>query len=324
MPKIKIMTFNVENMMARFNFRKFEKDRLATLPDIETEIDRANLVRTYWNVLQDETRVFTALTMGQGGPDVICLQEVENLHSLRHFHDLYLRRYSGHDYRHQVLIESHDPRGIDVAVLSRFTLDSTTTHQDIRGQVPYPDGAREDFIFRRDCLEVHVKKQNKVLPVFICHFKSMMGGRAQTRPIRELEAATVKGIIEQRFDDPAGSDWVIVGDFNDYTEIDGTADAGHALGPLLDGGFSVDLVKKIADPKKRWTHFYASEGRYTQLDYILLSPSLANKNSKASPAILRQGQPYRADRYAGDRWPRVGYDRPKASDHCPVMVELSY
>ena len=46
MPEITIMTFNVENMLSRFNFRKWEKERLATLPDIESEIDRENLTIT--------------------------------------------------------------------------------------------------------------------------------------------------------------------------------------------------------------------------------------------------------------------------------------
>jgi len=325
MPSLKIMTFNVENMLARFNFREWEKDRLATLPDIDSDIDRTNLIRTYWNILHDENRVFTALTMKEGDPDIICLQEVENLQVLRLFHDRYLRPYSRRDYRYKVLIESHDRRGIDVAVLSRFSLDSTTTHQDTMGDIHYPTGVRNELVFRRDCLEVHAKKQNKILPIFICHFKSMVGGRQETKPTREAEAQAVKEIIEGRFNNPSQSDWVIVGDLNDYTEIDGTPDNAHALSPLLDNNFSVDLVKRrITNVQNRWTHYYSTDDRYTQLDYILVSPSLYNKNQNVALTIIRKGQPYRAERYSDERWPRVGYSRPKASDHCPVVVTLNY
>jgi len=139
------------------------------------------------------------------------------------------------------------------------------------------------------------------------------------------EAAAVRRIVTERFPDPAAAKWAIVGDLNDYTETDGTADHDHALGPLLDDGFSVDMVKqRISDPMARWTHFYAGERSYHQLDYLLMSPALADENQNAELRIIRNGQPYRAARYEGDRWPRVGYDTPKASDHCAVFANVSF
>lgn len=324
MPSLKIMTFDVENMLVRFKFREWEKRSLATLLDIDSDIDRANLLRTHWNVINHENRIFTALTMRAGDPEVICLQEVENMWALRAFHDRYLRRLSGRDYRHQVLIDANDPRGIDVAVLSRYRIVSTVTYQSREADIQYPDGSKHERVFRRDCLEVHVKKDNRILPIFVCHFKSMTEGREETFPIRHAEAGAVREILRETFTNPEDEDWAVVGDLNDYTETDGTPDGSHALGPLLDGGFSVDLVKRIQDPEDRWTHFYAGDRSYHQLDYVLLSPALAAKNPNRVPQIVRDGQPYRADRYQGNRWPRVGYDRPKASDHCPVVVDVEY
>lgn len=49
-------------------------------------------------------------------------------------------------------------------------------------------------------------------------------------------------------------------------------DSEHALRPLLDNGFSDDLVKRISDPRDRWTHYYAGNRSYHQLDYILALP----------------------------------------------------
>ena len=57
----------------------------------------------------------------------------------------------------------------------------------------------------------------------------------------------------------------------------------------------------------------------------LLSPALARRNAKAVPDIVRNGQPFRTLFPTGqevERFPRIGWDRPKASDHCPVTVRL--
>jgi endonuclease/exonuclease/phosphatase family metal-dependent hydrolase len=328
MTRLRLMTFNVENMLVRFEFDPETEASLATLLDAEEPAARAQLVRSYWNILNDEMRVMTALAIRDGRADVVCLQEVESMRGLRAFHDRYLRRMTELDYPHSVLIEGNDGRHIDVAVMSRFPLERIVTHQALRWdelQLDKPKivEAERDRIFKRDCLEAHIEVGEKALPVFICHFKSMNPERERTRPWRECEAMAVRRIIERRFRDPAAADWVVVGDLNDYTECDGVADAGHALAPLLDG-FAVDIVKRIPDPADRWTHFFPEERGYRQLDYVLLSPALARKNAGAVPQILRQGLPYRAERYQGPRYPRIGWDRPKASDHCPVVVDLHF
>jgi endonuclease/exonuclease/phosphatase family metal-dependent hydrolase len=328
MPTLRLMTFNVENLLTRFNFREFERDSLATLLDIENEADRANLIRTHFNVINAEVRQFTALAIREAMPEVICLQEVEELRALRAFHDRYLRPLTRMNYRHSVLIEGNDPRGIDVAVLSRFRLPAFASFQHVRFSdldlAPPQGSSAGERIFRRDCLQVTVRKDNRELTLFVCHFKSMAGGRARTKATRLAEATAVRRIIERHFPNPAAADWVIAGDLNDYVETDGVTDADHGLGPLLGDGFAVNIVRdRIADPMDRWTHFFASEQSYHQLDYILLSPALAARNRDAAVRIIRHGQPFQAERYAGARFPRVGWETPKASDHCPVVIDLT-
>jgi predicted extracellular nuclease len=209
-------------------------------------------------------------------------------------------------------------------MLSSHKMENIRTHQHLKREINYPTGKRLEKVFRRDCLEVNVKKDNKILPIFICHFKSMAGGRKATKPIREAEAGAVKDILEERFGDPSNHDWIIVGDLNDFTETDGNDDNNHGLFPLLDNNFSFNIVKNIQDPANRWTHFYSGDNTYHQLDYILISPLLHDKNPGIVPLIIRDGQPFRSERHQGNRWPRIGYDRPKASDHCPVVAEINY
>jgi hypothetical protein len=74
---------------------------------------------------------------------------------------------------------------------------------------------------------------------------------------------------------------------------------------------------------------------HVQLDYLLLSPALAVANPEPAVEIVRRGLPYRVpldphhpDRSVAylatraDRYPRIGWDRPKASDHCPLVIEI--
>ena len=263
MPTLRIAIFNVENMLSRFAFRRFEKERLVTLLDVESEEERLSLVRTHFNVINDENRVATALAIRDTQADVVCLQEVDSMRALKAFHDRYLRRSVGVEYRHKALIEGNDPRGIDVAVMSRFKIDAATSHQELTfeelGIPPVGSQSPGDRVFRRDCLEVHVKKDGKTLPIFICHFKSMSGGRDRTRAAREAEALAVRRIIEDRFADPSRENWLIAGDLNDYTETDGVADNDHGLGALLDEGFSLSLMSRVSAPEGRWTHFYTGD-----------------------------------------------------------------
>src|SRR5690606_41042514 len=133
----------------------------------------------------------------------------------------------------------------------------------------------------------------------------------------------------------------ICGDFNDDRErvlISGDLRDGFVFQPvqeeisclnvLTGDGFSVNVVERRPEID-RWTLYHTrgpAERHLCQLDYILLSPSLASSNPTAIPDIVRNGQPMRTPFPPGQEvphFPRVGWDRPKASDHCPVVVELA-
>jgi predicted extracellular nuclease len=203
-------------------------------------------------------------------------------------------------------------------------------------------------VFRRDCLEVDLTIGGVPLTLYLVHFKSMgpprngLDGRAATMPVRVAEAQAVRRIIEERFgrDHAAGKRWAICGDFNDYHQrmvIEGDGHAGYrfavaneersCLDVLLDDGFCENVVERRPEAD-RWTLYHTrgpQERHLCQLDYILLSPALARRNANAVPDIVRNGQPFRTPFPAGqevERFPRVGWDRPKASDHCPVAITL--
>lgn len=211
------------------------------------------------------------------------------------------------------------------------------------GEEPY------ERIFRRDCLEIDFRIGGKPLTLFVTHFKSMgpgkngVDGREYTMPIRIAEARATRRIIEQKFGKGknANKRWLICGDLNDYRSrivIEGNKYSGFdfepasetqsGIDPLIAHDFSVNLVARRPQ-MDQWTLYHSrgpEEQHLCQLDYLLASPSLASKNPNAVPEIIRNGQPYRTPFPAGqevERYPRTGWDRPKSSDHCPVVVKLN-
>jgi len=329
MPDLRLATFNCENLMMRCDF---SHAGIARARERLTEVDDANVaaqVDAAFNVLSEDDRTLTAEALALTGAEVCALQEVENLVTLTAFDTRYLSRWSGAPFEERVLLEGNDSRGIDVGLLSRLPVIHYRSHaRETYGTLGLkpPNGLSvNDYAFRRDCLEADIVKDGRVLTLFVCHFKSMFGGRRRTRAIRQAEARAVKLIIKRRFPDPAAAEWVILGDFNDYFERDGHHLNDHGLGPLIDGGFAVDLASRgIADPMDRWTHHYAGDDTYGALDHIFLSPALALHNPRPQVRIVRAGTPFRAQRYEGARFPGVGWNEPKASDHCPLAATLQF
>ena len=206
----------------------------------------------------------------------------------------------------------------------------------------------DDKIFKRDCLELDLRIGSMPMTLYVVHFKSMgnpregLDGRQSTLPIRRAEARAVRRIIEVRFGagHTAKKNFVICGDMNDYQErVDvigrrGTGyrfehqdEAESALDVFSQDGFAENVVRR-REPLDRWTLYHArgpEEQWLCQLDYLWLSPALAATNAKRIPEIIRHGQPYRTIFPPGqevERYPRTGWDRPKASDHCPVVMTL--
>jgi endonuclease/exonuclease/phosphatase family metal-dependent hydrolase len=255
---------------------------------------------------------------------------------------------AGVAYEHMAVLEGNDGRGIDVGVLSRIRFERVTSHREktfrqLDAWIPGLDAYREkrggsevaftpdDRVFKRDCLEVAFSIGGKPFTLFVCHLKSMSEGREASRVMREAEAMAIRHIVTRCFGGrPEEADWAICGDFNDYAEIDGETrlislrtgePSPSGLTPLLGGGFAENVVTRLP-PRERWTTYHAPDDSYAQLDYILLSPALARRNAAVLPTIVRSGQPWRAARHVGYRLPRVGWDRPKASDHCPMAITL--
>lgn len=294
---IRLATFNAENLFARYNFIK---------NDSPVAKDGFTINALAFDIYDETDKQITAQTIREVNADVIALQEIESLPVLDAFNSKYLGKM---EYKHRILIDSFDPRKIDVAILSRFPIISVRSHRQER------NATNSAWLFSRDCLVVVIDIEGKELILYVNHFKSMMEGRAQTHDRRKEQVDRVATIIDERWKvNKYEGNFVILGDFNDYPEGD------TALTSLIQHPGLENVVKRM-DQEDRWTHFYSGKKEYRQLDFILLSKSLAQMNPKP-PGIMRKGLPYRAKKYNGPRFPNVGEDAPKASDHAPVFIDI--
>jgi endonuclease/exonuclease/phosphatase family metal-dependent hydrolase len=363
--KLRIATFNIENLSSRWKFAEVSRAEVApamSLAEFAQPKEREVAERSMALTVEDDKRQMTALAIAETRADIIALQEVDSLRVLEAFFANYVHRLADIRYGHFKLVAGNDRRGIDVAFAARRNLaaaDSVVAksyREATFGDLGVYDPALAEFgikpsdrLFNRDCLTVTVPVHDTSLTMFICHLKSMSNGKGDgrhaTMPLRRAEARGVRRIIEEHFG-PGFRDanWIIAGDLNDYRlrlkrsgQVEETVPSG--IDTLLDkcAYNPVDTLPA----HERWTHYHRAwsheEERiveeHVQLDYLLVSPALKERVREVS--IIRRGLPYRVpldprdvDRSIptlaskGDRYPRVGWDRPKASDHCPVVIEI--
>jgi len=294
---MRLATFNVENLFARYRFK-------GNFDPIDS--DGFSINNLAFSIHDETSKQITAKAIREVDADVLALQEVDNLKVLDRFVSKYL---GGMKYKYRILIDAFDPRNIDVALVSRYPIKSVKTYRDER------NAKNTAPLFSRDCLEVDIDVDGKILTIYVNHFKSMMGGRDVTYDRRKEQADRVAEIIESRWKSNGyDGNYAVVGDFNDYLE------GKSSIKDLVTHSGLVNVSQRITEAE-RWTHYWAGGNHYSQIDFLLLSPQLANQN-KNEPEIMRKGLPFRAEKYSGERFDSVGESNPKASDHCPIYMDI--
>lgn len=305
---IKIGTFNAENLFLRYKFLATVRGSMGKKKvDINKFIDEGgniNVLEEGFDKIDDQQRKNTAQVILKNDPDVICLQEVESLETLKKFNSKYLKR----KYPYSMLIDGNDMRKIDVGILSKLEIGQVRTHQfdkDAKGE-----------IFSRDCLEADIildKEGNENLTIFVNHLKSKLGGEKGTSEKRERQSTRIAKIIQERFGSNENASFVVLGDFNDSPDAE-------CLKPLLDEMKLENVVSRLPE-NDQWTHYWDSKNSTNQFDYILLSWALSKKSDEL-PVIERRGLADYAKVYKGPRFPGVGPLGTEASDHCAVFMEI--
>jgi hypothetical protein len=100
---LRLATFNIENLMSRFDFSGFrnhlKQDRVLRLFDVKNEAEYQRLEEARTIAYTDDTRQMSALAIADCDADILCLQEADNMVALQAFEYGYLFRMVGNGYR---------------------------------------------------------------------------------------------------------------------------------------------------------------------------------------------------------------------------------
>jgi endonuclease/exonuclease/phosphatase family metal-dependent hydrolase len=145
-------------------------------------------------------------------PAVLALVEVENSDVLE---DLSKGALAEHGY-HWTFFGNNKGSALGLGVLSKLPFTKTQIH------TAYDNGLSTP----RPIIEVHITAEGQTVVLFLCHWKSKLGGDAETEPSRRLSARVVARRIEEIHVETPNMPIVVMGDLNEnYDEFfrrDGT------------------------------------------------------------------------------------------------------
>lgn len=267
----------------------------------------------------DETAMLlTARMIAETSADILAVVEAESRPVLLKFQDLMIKRLGlGLGYRHVMIVDGNDLRGIDVGIATApgYPIDTVRSHVDDRNE-------DDRTIFSRDCPEYSVRTPSgETVMVLPNHFKSKFGGndarsRARRRGQAEATAAHYARLRAEGFENV-----VVLGDLNDTPD-------SEELAPLLD----TDLRDVCDHPAFTEFEFRANNGERgigthglgnddDKIDYLLLSPALFERVTRGG--LLRKGvwpgsRPPRWDVY-----PELTRKVHAASDHHLIWADIA-
>ncbi len=331
--QMRVAWFNVENLFTRYAFASADADGLAYDRQViaigVTSLDRGAGGDGQTNIaLAGMQRDNTARVILEMMPDVLGVAEVENLEALRIFNQQYLSHYFDRIF----LVEGNDGRGIDVGICVRKGFAAkvlgirTHTHETLQpgqsvqwGVVADDSGPTylaKNALFSRDCLELDLEVNGRVVTFMANHFKSQAKGSRRDflspDEWRLKQATRVAELAQEAL--AAGKLPIVFGDLN----VDNAnPQRGNSIAPVLNCG----LVDAFADMsvEERWTHYFMVAQEVSRLDYILFPPAL----KPTQRGINRRGLTLKCQQYKGDRYPTIGYAHNAASDHAGLVVEFA-
>ena len=319
-PCITAMSYNVDNLFDA-------EDSGLEYPEFSVSAGKWDDAR-YRSRLERLAEVVRAAAPATKGPDLVCLVEVENRRVLE---DLRRGQLSSSGYTRSVLVPAPG-QAVNCGILTRLPLLVLKAHGiDSRGSQG------------RYVLEVALDAGGRRFTVFLCHWKSKLGGAEATEPERICAAALVARRAAEILAADPGAEFLVCGDFNEepaeFAKIGGAyptalmpfdaAAAGNGGGRLLIAGTAAEAGRAadggpiLYSPwsgSDGWS--YMLEGRAERIDGFLLSAGLLDGEGLSFESFT----PLDADFLLDSSGAPVPYNARTGagySDHLPIVLTLS-
>lgn len=243
--------------------------------------------------------------------DVVSLQELSSRETLENH--VLSRRGLAEKYPHIAYVKSHDPRGINVGIISKYPFTQIQSHKDT--PVKWVDGSGEGR-FSRDLLRVDVnldKDPEAELTVYTTHSKSRRPaeqGETSSEVRRISEATAIRDIAEKEMKPYPNRLFVVTGDFNDNTD---DASVQAILNPKGKEPWLDSLDHLPENERNTWpanpnqTHGHSPE----QFDHIIYPERFDDQLVSSQP--VRYTQSIDSD----TQWVSSA-----ASDHLPIIAKF--
>jgi endonuclease/exonuclease/phosphatase family metal-dependent hydrolase len=242
--------------------------------------------------------------------DIIGIVEAEDRITLDKFNKQVIKNVGGNVYKHVMLIDGNDERGIDVGIMTKagYIINSIVSHI-------YDEDTNRKKIFSRDCPEYLITTpNNEKIYVLPNHFKSKFGGDTAASRNKRKEQSERTAAIYNKLLSQGNDNIIVMGDLNDTPD-------SIAIKPL----FSLTNLQEVTNHPTFNSGTFSGKGTYgsgtdsNKIDYILLSPSLFNRVTAAG--IYRKGAWTASNRW--EMFPDLKKEIHAASDHHLIWCEIN-
>lgn len=296
-----MVCWNVENYFDIYDHPDTEDDEFTPIGE------------KYWNYKRFRTKrnalAKTILSIKDtygAYPFLVGLVEVENSFVLRELvTDTPLSKLK---YRF-VHRDSHDPRGIECALLYREDNFTPIEVKNIRVESVSPDKPIRHILYTKGV----EKTTGDTLHLFVNHWSSKLGGAERSEPHRLASALKLVSVVDSIYNAYEGerANIIIMGDFNDTNDSRPLQVLHLSKAPLF------NLSENLS---RRGEGTIKYKGEWELIDHFIVSAPLSNMEMEIySPDFLLE-----ADRQYLSTKPARTYSGPRylggVSDHLPIIL----